>query len=268
MIFAYAPIVAVLLGVTNIPVPWDTLVFSVVLYVLVPLVAGYITRKALIARAHNVAAVDEFTAKLKPASIAGLLATVVLLFGFQGDVILAKPLLILLIAIPLLLQSYGIFALAYAVAWRMKVPFRIAAPLRADRHVQLLRAGRGRRHRGCSALILVPPSPRWWACWWKCPSCCRWWPWPTAPNNFSLDNVTMTNQNPDLPNLAAEQLHPIDTDKLFAAQPSHPVQVLMLYGSLRQRSFSRLLTEEAARILTALGAEVKLFDPQGPATGG
>ncbi len=110
MIFAYAPIVAVLLGVTNIPVPWDTLVFSVVLYVLVPLVAGYITRKALIARAHNVAAVDEFTAKLKPASIAGLLATVVLLFGFQGDVILAKPLLILLIAIPLLLQSYGIFA--------------------------------------------------------------------------------------------------------------------------------------------------------------
>ncbi len=73
----------------------------------------------------------------------------------------------------------------------------------------------------------------------------------------------MTNQNPDLPNLAAEQLHPIDTDKLFAAQPSHPVQVLMLYGSLRQRSFSRLLTEEAARILTALGAEVKLFDPKG-----
>ncbi len=128
MIFAYAPIVAVLLGVTNIPVPWDTLVLSVVLYVLVPLVAGYLTRKALIARAHNVAAVDEFTAKLKPASIAGLLATVVLLFGFQGEIILANPLLILLIAIPLLLQSYGIFAVAYLAAWKMKVPFRIAAP--------------------------------------------------------------------------------------------------------------------------------------------
>ncbi|MCF4098427.1 arsenical resistance protein ArsH [Maritalea mediterranea] len=73
----------------------------------------------------------------------------------------------------------------------------------------------------------------------------------------------MTDQKPDMPNLVADQLHPIDHSNLFAAQPAHPVRVLMLYGSLRQRSFSRLLTEEAARILEALGAEVKLFNPKG-----
>jgi len=128
MIFAYAPIVALLLGVTDIPVPWDTLVISVVLYVVVPLIAGAWTRQALLRRKRNEAAVTQFTARLKPFSIIGLLATVILLFGFQGGVILAQPLLIVLIAVPLLLQSYGIFAIAYAAAWALKVPFRIAAP--------------------------------------------------------------------------------------------------------------------------------------------
>jgi len=128
MIFAYAPIVALLLGVTNIPVPWDTLVLSVVLYIVVPLIAGIATRKLLLGRKNNTEAVSGFTAKLKPFSIIGLLTMVMLLFGFQGGVILAQPFLIVLIAIPLLLQSYGIFAIAYAAAWAMRVPFRIAAP--------------------------------------------------------------------------------------------------------------------------------------------
>jgi ACR3 family arsenite transporter len=128
MVFAYAPIVALLLGVTDIPVPWDTLILSVVLYVVVPLVAGYITRNILTNGARSEQAVTDFTAKLKPISVLGLLATVVLLFGFQGNVILSQPLLIALIAAPLLLQSYGIFALAYIAAWVMKVPYRIAAP--------------------------------------------------------------------------------------------------------------------------------------------
>ncbi len=128
MIFAYAPIVALLLGVTDIPVPWNTLALSVILYVVVPLLAGIITRRMLIGGTGNIEAVSSFTAKLKPFSIVGLLATVVLLFGFQGSVILSQPLLIVLIAIPLLLQSYGIFFIAYAAAWFMRVPFRIAAP--------------------------------------------------------------------------------------------------------------------------------------------
>lgn len=128
MVFAYAPIVALLLGVTSIPVPWDTLVLSVVLYVVVPLVAGIVTRKLLLGRRNNVDAVSNFTSTLKPFSIIGLLATVVLLFCFQGGVILSQPFLIVLIAVPLLLQSYGIFAIAYGTAWFMRVPFKIAAP--------------------------------------------------------------------------------------------------------------------------------------------
>ena len=132
MIFAFAPIVALLLGVTDIAVPWETLILSVVLYVLLPLVAGALTRNWLVRRAGSgmdaEAAVSEFTARLKPISVIGLLATVVLLFGFQGNVIVERPMLIVLIAIPLLIQSYGIFAVAYAAASAWKVPFNVAAP--------------------------------------------------------------------------------------------------------------------------------------------
>ena len=127
MVFAFAPIVAFLLGVTDIAVPWETLLLSVALYVVIPLVAGLATRAALMARGGQ-AAVDGFTAWIKPASVFGLLATVVLLFGFQGSVILAQPLLIVLLATPILIQSYGIFALAYAWAWLWRVPHRVAAP--------------------------------------------------------------------------------------------------------------------------------------------
>tara|TARA_R110000772_G_scaffold231592_6_gene342696 strand:- start:11559 stop:12596 length:1038 start_codon:yes stop_codon:yes gene_type:complete len=131
MVFAFAPIVALLLGVTDIEVPWQTLLLSVVLYVVIPLAAGMATRHAL---AHGrspdgeAAAVARFTGKVKPFSILGLLATVVLLFGFQGNVIVEQPLLIALIAVPLVIQSYGIFAVAYGAAWAWRVPHNVAAP--------------------------------------------------------------------------------------------------------------------------------------------
>ncbi len=132
MIFAFAPIVAFLLGVTDIAVPWETLLLSVGLYVVIPLIAGAVTRHRLTGHARKgesaEAAVGRFTAGIKPVSVLGLLATVVLLFGFQGRVILEQPLVIALIAVPLLIQSYGIFAVAYAAAWAWRVPFSIAAP--------------------------------------------------------------------------------------------------------------------------------------------
>jgi ACR3 family arsenite transporter len=131
MIFAFAPIVALLLGVTDIEVPWETLLLSVVLYVVIPLVAGAATRLMLTCRANGAqgeAAVARFTGAVKPFSILGLLATVVLLFGFQGHVILDRPLLIALIAAPLLIQSYGIFVIAYGAAWMWRVPHNVAAP--------------------------------------------------------------------------------------------------------------------------------------------
>ncbi|QIL45462.1 ACR3 family arsenite efflux transporter [Acidovorax sp. HDW3] len=127
MVVAFAPIVAFLLGVTDIAVPWETLVLSGVLYIVLPLLAGVLTRRRLIARG-GAGAVAAFTAGIKPLSMLGLLLTVVLLFGFQGPVILNQPLLIALIALPIVLQSYGIFALAYAWAWAWKLPHRIAAP--------------------------------------------------------------------------------------------------------------------------------------------
>ena len=127
MVFAFAPLVAFLLGVTDIAVPWETLILSVALYVVIPLIAGMATRRMLMARGGE-AAVTGFMDRIKPASVAGLLATVVLLFGFQGQVIIDRPLIIALIAVPILIQSYAIFALAYGAAWAWKVPHNVAAP--------------------------------------------------------------------------------------------------------------------------------------------
>ena len=129
MIVAFAPIAALLLGVTDIIVPWETLLLSVVLYVVIPLAAGYVTRKRLDGgRNSTPATISRFTDRIKPFSILGLLATVVLLFGFQAQIILDKPMIIVLIAVPLLIQSYGIFAVAYGWGFLWRVPFSTAAP--------------------------------------------------------------------------------------------------------------------------------------------
>ena len=131
MVFAFAPIVAVLLGVTEVSVPWSTLLISVGLYVIAPLCAGAIVRHLLTrgqTHAEAEAAVDAFTARIKPLSILGLIATVVILFGFQGRTLLTQPVVIAMISVPLLIQSYGIFALAYGAAWLARTPFNIAAP--------------------------------------------------------------------------------------------------------------------------------------------
>lgn len=127
MIFAFAPIAGFLLGVTDITVPWDTLLLSVVLYVLIPLVAGAIVRRQL-EKGGDHTRLNQFLATMKPWSIVGLLATVVLLFGLQAPTILARPEAIVLIAIPLLIQTYAIFAIAYWAAKRMKLPHNVAAP--------------------------------------------------------------------------------------------------------------------------------------------
>ena len=128
MVFAFAPLAAFLLGITEVVVPWGTLLLSVLLYVVTPLVAGALTRRALLGGEGDALRLDAFTARLKPFSIIGLLGTVVLLFGLQAPTILAEPGVIALIAIPLLIQSYAIFAVAYGWAWAWRVPFETAAP--------------------------------------------------------------------------------------------------------------------------------------------
>jgi len=133
MVVAFAPLTAMLLGVTDITVPWDTLLLSVALYVVLPLIAGYITRRALenkktAADELGTGAIDALVSKFKPFSVIGLLLTIVILFGLQAETILAQPQDIVLIAIPLLIQTYGIFAIAYFAAKRMKLPHNVAAP--------------------------------------------------------------------------------------------------------------------------------------------
>ncbi len=127
MIVAFAPIAAFLLGVSDVVVPWTTLLVSVGLFVVVPFLAGVWTRKRLLRRGGP-AAVAARTAALKPWSITGLLATVVLLFAFQSELLLARPERVAMIAAPLVLQSYGIFAITYLAAKWLRLPFPIAAP--------------------------------------------------------------------------------------------------------------------------------------------
>ncbi|MFC3121205.1 ACR3 family arsenite efflux transporter [Agaribacter flavus] len=127
MIFAFAPIAGFLLGVTDVSVPWKTLFISVVLYVLVPFLMGVLSRRWF-DNAVDKDSLTRFLALMKPWSIVGLLGTVVLLFGFQSKRILSEPEAIVLIAVPLLIQTYGIFALAYWFAKRLRLPHNVAAP--------------------------------------------------------------------------------------------------------------------------------------------
>jgi ACR3 family arsenite transporter len=126
MVVAFAPIAAFLLGVTNITVPWETLVLSTMLYVVFPLVAGVGIRHLLIKKSSD--AVSQFVASVKPASILGLILTVVLLFGFQAQTIIDKPMVIGLIAVPLIIQTYGIFFITYWGAKLLKLPHQVAGP--------------------------------------------------------------------------------------------------------------------------------------------
>jgi ACR3 family arsenite transporter len=126
MIVAFAPIAAFLLGLSDVTVPWQTLLLSVLLYVVAPLLAGIVTRHALLRRGQE--GLDSWLRRSKPTTILGLLATVSLLFGLQAERILGNPFDIALIAIPLIIQSYGIFFLAYLAARRMRLPHEVAAP--------------------------------------------------------------------------------------------------------------------------------------------
>ena len=127
LVFAFAPLAGLLLGVTDLVVPWDTLFFSVAIFVVIPLLAGIVTRNQLIQRS-GLEAVNRLGQRLKPTSIVGLLLTVVILFGLQADTITDSPGRVALIAVPLLIQSYGIFAIGYAAARALRLPFDIAAP--------------------------------------------------------------------------------------------------------------------------------------------
>lgn len=126
MVVAFAPIAAFLLGVTDVTVPWETLVLSTVLYVVLPLAAGMLCRRQWLGRGTE--HLHQRMAQLKPWSVTGLIATVILLFGFQAPTIVDKPLVIAMIAVPLVLQTYGIFFIAWWGARWLKLPHNVAGP--------------------------------------------------------------------------------------------------------------------------------------------
>ncbi|WP_279323191.1 ACR3 family arsenite efflux transporter [Salinibacter altiplanensis] len=128
MLVAFAPIVAFLLGLSDVIVPWDTLLLSVGLYIVIPLAAGYLSRTWLIQAKGEEWFDNVFLERLGPVTMVGLLLTLVLLFSFQGEVILQNPLHIVLIAVPLIVQTFFVFAIAYGWAYAWRVPHDIAAP--------------------------------------------------------------------------------------------------------------------------------------------
>ena len=127
MVFAFAPLVALLLGVASIAVPWDTLLLSVLLYIVVPVIVAQLVRRAVLAQGGQ-AALDRLLHRLGPVSLLALLTTLVLLFGFQGKAIIANPLVIALIAVPILIQVYFNAGLAYWLSRRFGVAWCVAAP--------------------------------------------------------------------------------------------------------------------------------------------
>lgn len=128
ILVAFIPIVGLLLGITNITIPYDTLVASIVVFVVVPLLAGYITHKMLIRRRGEEWFKNEFLPRFKPVSIVALLLTLVLLFAFQGNIIVGNPLIIVLVAIPLVIQTYFIFFIAWFGGQKLKLPHAICSP--------------------------------------------------------------------------------------------------------------------------------------------
>jgi ACR3 family arsenite transporter len=126
MIFAFAPIVALLLGISAITIPWETLTISVVAFIVIPVIVGQVIRNRLMTGGLD--RFNAFDAKLKPLSMIALLATLVLLFAFQGQQIIAQPMIIALLAVPIILQTYFIAAIAYVANKILGVEHRIAAP--------------------------------------------------------------------------------------------------------------------------------------------
>ncbi|MEA5017170.1 MAG: ACR3 family arsenite efflux transporter [Erysipelotrichaceae bacterium] len=128
ILVAFSPIVAVLLGIGGVQIPWDTLILSVVLFVVIPLISGVITRHLIIKNKGVEYFEKVFISKFSNVTVIGLLLTLIIIFAFQGQVIINNPLHILLIAVPLIIQTLLIFAIAYGISRMLKLPHNVAAP--------------------------------------------------------------------------------------------------------------------------------------------
>ncbi len=128
ILIAFVPIVGLLLGITDIRIPYETLATSVLVFVVIPLLAGYITNRTVIKQKGEEWLKNKLLPKIRPFSIGALLVTLILLFAFQGEIITQKPFIILLVAIPLILQTYFIFLITWLIGKYIKLPYSICAP--------------------------------------------------------------------------------------------------------------------------------------------
>ncbi len=128
ILVAFVPIVGLLLGITNVEIPYETLFVSIAIFVVIPLIAGYFTHRHLIGKHGKEWFQTQFLPKFKPLSIVALLVTLILLFAFQGKNIVNGPLIILLIAVPLIIQTYFIFIIAWFAGRKIKLPYTTCAP--------------------------------------------------------------------------------------------------------------------------------------------
>mgnify|MGYP000001902364 CR=1 FL=1 len=128
ILVAFVPIVKFLLGVSNVTVPWDTLILSVILFVVIPLCAGVLTRTLVMKKKGEAYFSNKFIPKFNNTTVIGLLLTLIIIFSFQGNTILANPMHIILIAIPLIIQTFLIFFIAYIACKLLKLPYNVGAP--------------------------------------------------------------------------------------------------------------------------------------------
>lgn len=128
ILVAFVPIVGLLLGITDVKIPYETLITSVLVFVVIPLLAGFVTNRTVIRKKGEEWLKTSLLPKLRPFSIVALLFTLVLLFAFQGEIITANPLIILLVAVPLIIQTYFIFFLSWFAGKKLKLPYAVCAP--------------------------------------------------------------------------------------------------------------------------------------------
>ena len=172
MVVAFAPIVGLLLGLSSITVPWDTLFLSVVLYIVVPVIVAQLWRAALL-RQGGPSALARMLRRLAPLSLCALLLTLVLLFGLQGEQIMRQPLVILLLAVPIIIQVYFNAGLAYWLNRTLGVEWCVAGPSALIGASAISSSSPWRRRSRCSAFSPARRSRPWWACWSRCRSCSR-----------------------------------------------------------------------------------------------
>ena len=174
MVFAFAPIVALLLGLSSITVPWETLLLSLLIYLIIPLLVAGSWRAKVLNAENGGRKLELLLQRLHPVAVIALLLVLVLLFGFQGQQIIRQPLIIVLLAIPILLQVLFNSGLAYVLNRTVGSPHRVAGPsalIGASNFFELAVA----TAIACSALNPARRWRRWWVCWWKCRSCCLRW---------------------------------------------------------------------------------------------